>query len=262
MSQSTIQISDITNSSSSRILSRISRVESANEVSNRAVLARLDDRIQKESSCSRELSKISQEQSRAIEINEARFKTVLAEVLSGRKEYGDTRTMLRQLIKSQTVPGQNRPRIPLPAEKPSLRTIVFFRCRRFCWPVGTLSIRHTQTQRRRSSATRSAQESTESDIEVMFVPPLWLTRFAIRYRLAFDYDHATYEWHWGARLRPLTINNNPDFIEAIYKFDASAVRELFEGGKARPTDYVTPRHWPEPIPWYEVSLNVAFEGEV
>ena len=68
-------------------------------------------------------------------------------------------------------------------------------------------------------------------------------------------------WKLGTRLRPLTVNNNSFFIDAVMNLDVEGVRRSFAEGLARPTDYIKD-NWGDLRPWGEVCLYSTSENDV
>ena len=134
------------------------------------------------------------------------------------------------------------------------KTTFYWKTRYHSLPIGILRISVNQTRRCRGSEESASPESTESNIEVTFVPPKWLTCIAVDYRMNLGYDSIGDRWHWDANLRPLTVNQNPFVIQALRTLDLGAIQKSFREGLIHPTDYVL--LWGEDlIPWYRVRLS-------
>ncbi|KAL6715348.1 hypothetical protein ACLMJK_007614 [Lecanora helva] len=70
-----------------------------------------------------------------------------------------------------------------------------------------------QTTSRQSSCLDppSSEENTQLQLEVTFVPPLWLSWMAIRYTVSLDYQFTASQWDWGASR--IQINASKDGLD-------------------------------------------------
>lgn len=131
-------------------------------------------------------------------------------------------------------------------------TVVFWKYRLHSLPIGMLQIR----------LRRAAPHICElSEIDVEFVPPRWLSSFVINYSMKLSWDLIDSHWRWGATLKPLTVNHDPFFINAVWSLDVEGVRASFTTGLASPTDYLAYGNG-FIAPWYEVSFVSVFDGDV
>ena len=205
------------------------------------------------------------EQMRAIEINEEGFQAVqsalVAAVSSNREAHESTHAMLRQ---QETLMQRLGNKLASEYSKDCLRwshhrsngwgSTTFYRGTLYhSLPVGRLRISIKQTRQREGSEKPASPAGKELSISVTFVPPKWLTCLAVDYRMKLNYDSLEDQWHWGANLRPLTVNQNPFVIDALKKNDLVAIQKSFRGGLIHPTDYVLT--YVHVCPWYMVCLS-------
>lgn len=174
---------------------------------------------------------------------------------------GQLQQMVRKHVAFGTIgDGVRLSKPPVRSSNPMTETTVFWKHSFYWMPIGILKITRKTCQRGRNSSRSASHVSTESDIAVEFVPPRWLSSVLINYSMKRNYDLISDQWRWGGTLRPLTVNYNPFFIKAVESFDLEGVRRSFAEGLARPTDFLL--GFGAPLPWYEVGLQSAFEGEV
>ena len=147
--------------------------------------------------------------------------------------------------------------LPTPRARDSntiTETTVFWKYFSYRMPIGLLKIHLNESRQSKGSAGSNPQVCTESAIAIQFVPPRWLSNFAINYSMKLNHDLISGQWRWGATLNPLTVNYNPFFINAVKSLDVEGVRRAFSEGLARPTDYILDR-FSDLQPWYEVRLQ-------
>lgn len=166
---------------------------------------------------------------------------------------------LQQVLRSNVTFGMVESGVPF--SRPRARAsdtntgiTVYWKYYSYRMPIGILRIRLRKSQQSQTSSRSTRQIGTESEIAFGFVPPRWLSRVAIAYSMKLDYDLISDQWHWGATLKPLTVNCNRFFLNAVRSLDAEGVLRSFAEGLAQPTDYVLVDYH-GPIPWYEVSLE-------
>lgn len=127
-------------------------------------------------------------------------------------------------------------------------------------PIGKLRISTNHTRDCKGSENSNSPNSSETNIEATFVPPKWLTCLAVDYRMKLGYNSIEDQWHWGANLRPLTVNQNPFVIDALKTLDLGAIKKSFREGLIQPKDYVLSHG--EVRPWYWVCLSYTFIYDV
>lgn len=252
----------------SNVSSDLMSVKSASDEMHRDLRSRMGDHAERQDIVRHEMRC---EQMRAIDINEEGFQAVqsaLATAVSSNREgHESTQAMLRrqetlmQRLGNHIVFGNGKQCIRASRTRSvtwgsiTPKTTFYVKSRYHSLPIGKLRISIGQTRRCRVSEESASPESTEPNIEVTFVPPKWLTCLAVDYRMNFGYDSIGDQWHWGASLRPLTVNQNPFVIRALRSFDVGAIQKSFRDGLIHPSDYLL--GWGEHliIPWYQVRLN-------
>ena len=230
LSQATIDLGVESRAGFQTVNSQLTNVESFNRARHQAVLGLLKGRAQSE---------------------EVAFRAVSAEL----SQIGG---QLQEIKREQIAYGKMRKDTPLYSTHVGgsnvtiSETTVFWRHDLYNFPIGTLQISMKQVRRNRHSKRWDSQDSTESVIDVTFAPSRWLSRFAIEYTVKLSCDLTASQWQWGAKLKPLTINHNPMFIEAVERCDVEGVRKCFREGIAHPTDYISDG-W-RLVPWSSVII--------
>ena len=236
----------------------------------------MDDHSQRGDIVSQNVDDIRCKQMRAIEVNEAGFQAVQSALVTAasfnQEGHESTQAMLRrQEILMQRLGNhiafrvsKNCVRAPRSGSDGWLSTTpmitVYRKTLYHSLPIGKLRISTKQARHCRGSEDSASPESTQSIIEVTFVPPKWLTCLAVDYRMKLGYNSIGDQWHWGANLRPLTVNQNPFVIDALETVDFEAIQKSFREGLIHPTDYVLSHGnvWP----WYVVRLPYIFIYDV
>ena len=139
----------------------------------------------------------------------------------------------------------------------TLKTFVFWSYFHYRMPIGMLEIHMKKSREKKMSRHSAPRVCTVSEIAVEFVPPPWLSRVAINYSMKLTCDLISSQWHWGAKLEPLTVNCNLFFNNAIDNLDVEGVRISFAEGLAKPTDYVLDECG-SPEPWYSKKTNTMW----
>ena len=240
---------------------------------HRDLQSRMADHAEREDIVRQNVDEMRCKQMRAIEINEEGFQAVqsalVTAVLSNRAEHESTHAMLRQQetlmqrLGNKLASGYSNNCVRLPRTRSNSQssttsmTTVYWKTLYHSLPIGKLRISIDQTRRCRGSEESASPESTESNIEVTFVPPKWLTCLAVDYRMNLGYDSIGDRWHWGASLRPLTVNQNPSVTHALETLDLVAIQKSFREGLIHPTDYVLGCN-DLVVPWYCVCSPWIF----
>lgn len=291
LTQNTIQLSNDNNAGFQAISSRISQATGhlegqaivgfsnissdlkstklANDEMNRDLKSRMGDHAERQDIVRQNVDEMRCEQMRAIEINEEGFRAVQSALVtaasSNREAHESTNALLRrqdalmQRLGNHLAFRNSRNCIRSSPTRSDTwcsitrKTTFYWKTRYHSLPIGRLRISIDQSRCYRGSEESASPESTESSIEVTFVPPKWLTCLAVDYRMKLNYDSIEDQWHWGANLRPLTVNQNPFVINALEKFDLVEIRKLFREGLVHPTDYVLT--YGNVWPWYMVCLS-------
>lgn len=254
----------------STISSQHTASESANEARHQTVLAHLDDHTKRHELNSERVDEVFQQQARSMDMNEAGLRAVHSSMItassSSSEDHKATHAMLihcqgqlQQVLRSNVTFGTvgNGKLWSTPRARASnliSESTVFWKYYHYRMPIGTLKIDLRKSRHSQTSSRSTRQIGTESDIAFDFVPPRWLSRVVIAYSMKLKYDLISNQWHWGATLKPLTVNCNPFFLNAVRSLDVEGVRRSFAEGLAQPTDYVLVGY-DRPIPWYMVSLE-------
>lgn len=272
LSQSTIQLGTEVKSGFSTVTSQLTGTESASGVRHQTVVAHLTDLARSDSHNTEKLDEVSRQQVRSIDIIEQGFQAVQSSLItsssSDSEEHRTTHAMLsqcqshmQQLLRKHLTFGVAEDSVHLPSTCPkalnpnTTETAVFWKYRSLCLPVGTLRIHLNQTRKIINSRRSAPQVYDKSKISVEFVPPPWLSSFVINYSMELSRNLINSHWRWGATLKPLTVNDNPFFINAVRSLDVEGVRTSFATGLASPTDYLAYDDAYENgliKPWYEL----------
>lgn len=272
LSQSTIQLGTEFKSGLSTVTSQLTGTESASGVRHQTVVAHLTDLARSDSHNTEKLDEVSRQQVRSIDIIERGFQAVQSSLItsssSDSEEHRTTHAMLSQcqshlqrLVRKHLTFGVAEDSIHLPSTRPktlnpnTTETVVFWNYLSLRLPVGTLRIRLNQTRKTNNSRRSAGQVCAKSEIAVKFVPPPWLSSFAINYSMELSRNLINSHWRWGATLKPLTVNYNRFFINAVRSLDVEGVRTSFATGLASPTDYLANDDAYENgliKPWYEL----------
>ena len=277
LSQTASQLNSEAKAGFSTVSSQQTLTESANEARHQTVLAHLDDHAKSDYVISEKMDEIFERHGRSMDMNEAGFQAVhsslVASSSSSKEDHKTTHTMLSQLQGQWQQVLRNRvtfgaigdgvcsPTACARTSNPITDTTVYWKYALYRMPIGMLKIRLNKRQQSKNSSRSTSQVCRDSEIALQFVPPRWLSRVVINYSMRLKYELISDQWHWGATLRPLTVNYNPFFINAVESCDVEGVRRSFAEGLARPTDFVLGT-WHGPLPWYEVGLESAFDSEV
>lgn len=262
----------------SAVSSQHTACESANEARHLTVLAHLDNHTKRHELNSERVDEVFQQQVRSMDMNEAGLQAVHSSLVtassSSSEDHKATHAMLshcqgqlQQVLRNNVTFGTvgngkiwSTPRAG--ASNLISESTVFWKYHHYRMPIGTLKIRLRKSRQSRNSSRSTPQICTESDIALEFVPPRWLSRVTIAYSMKLNHDLISDQWHWGATLKPLTVNYNPFFVNAVNNLDGEGVRRSFAEGLAHPTDYILDPNSEyilemdgSPRPWYEVRLE-------
>ncbi|KAL9121112.1 MAG: hypothetical protein Q9187_002336 [Circinaria calcarea] len=252
LSHSTGQLSDETKAGFQMVSSQLAGAVSTREAKNLEALNRSDDLTQNGNLNSQKLDEVFQQQGRVIHVSEVGLQAVHSSLM--RKGHKVTQALLSQygaqldqITRILGTGGHSVYSTSKRLEAPHLTTMetsMFWRFFSYSLPIGNLNIARQSIRSKRSAS----QDHTEWKIAVNFVPPWWLSSFAVRYVMKLDHDLIGDQWRWGASLNPLTINHDPFFLKAARDCVVEGVQESFRKGLARKTDYVLDP-WGEPQPW-------------
>ena len=256
----------------SNVSSDLQTAKSASDEMHRALQSRMDEHAQRGGIVRQKVDEIRCKQKREIEINEAGFQAVQSALVTAasfnREGHESTHAMLRQQetivqrLGKQLAFGNSNDYVRSPRSHSDKcgsnipMAIVYWKTLYHSLPVGKLCISIVQTRPCKASENSSSPESIESNIEVTFVPPKWLTCLAVEYRIKLGYNSIRDQWHWGANLRPLTVNQNPFVIHALSTLDLGAIQKSFREGLIRRTDCILSSGGLQP--WYRVCLSYIF----
>ena len=272
-SQATGQLGAEARASFSNVSSDLKNFRSASDGMHRALQSHMDDQAQRDDVVRQNVDEIQGTQTRAIEITEAGFQAVQSALVTAasfsREGHESTHAMLRehknlmQRLGNHLTFGASKNCARVPRSGPdkwgstASMTTVYWKTLYHSLPIGYLRISLDHSRNCKGSEDSTSPESAESNIEVTFVPPKWLTCLAVDYRMKILYNSIGDEWHWGANLRPLTVNQNPSVINALETLDLGAIQKSFEEGFLHPTDYVL-RGRRRLASWYMVRLSYIF----
>ena len=277
LSQATGQLGAEARASFSNVSSDLKSSRLASDGMHRALRSHMDDQAQRDNVVRQNVDNIQGTQTTAIEITEAGFQAVqsaLVAAASFNREghesthamLGEQRTLMQRLGNHLTFGASNNC-VRAPRGGPDKwgstapMTTVYWKPFYHNLPIGYLRISLDRSQDSKGSEDSTTPESTESNIKVTFVPPKWLTCLAVEYRMKLVYNFIGDQWHWGANLRPLTVNQNPFVINALETLDLGAIQKSFEEGFLHPTDYVL-RGRSSLASWYMVRLSYIFIYDV
>lgn len=277
LSKTASQLNSEAKAGFSAVSSQHNFTESANEARHQEVLAHLDDHAKRDDVNSERKDEIFERHVRSMDMNEAGFQAVHSSLVaassSSKEDHKKTHAMLsrfqsqlQQMVRKHVAfgtigDGVRLSKPPVRSSNPMTETTVFWKHSFYCMPIGILEITRKTCQRSRNSSRSASHVSTESAIAVEFVPPRWLSSVLINYSMKLSYDLVSHQLRLGATLRPLTVNYNEYFINAVRRVDVEGVRRSFAEGLAKPTDCILGlglciRHWSE------VGLESAFDSEV
>ena len=261
----------------SNISSDLKSAKLASDEMHRDLQSRMENDVERNDFIRQTVDEVRGEQLRTIEMTELGFQAVqsalVTAVSSNREEHHSTHTMLRrqetlmQRLGNHLALGNSKTSVRSPRTRSDTwgpitpRTTFYWRTRYHGLPLGILRISICQARKYKGAENSASPESTESNIEVTFVPPKWLTCLALDYRMKLSYNSIEDQWHWGVNMRPLTVNQNPFVINALKSVDLGAIQKSFRDGLIRPTDYVLGR-WGHILEWYSVRLPYTYIYDV
>lgn len=101
----------------------------------------------------------------------------------------------------------------------------------------------------------ASEQSEQSRIGFVFVPPRWLSSTTLRGALEVLYSQESGLPNWTFTITPISVNVNPLLYQAIHSRDVAGLQHLFREGLARPTDYIPNRPPATPLSLYEVGIE-------
>ena len=273
VSQATGHLEAETRGGFSNVSSDLQTAKFASDEMHRALQSRLDIHAQRGDVVRQNVDEIRCKQMKAIEVNEAGFQGVQSALVTAasfsREGHESTHAMLReqrtlmQRLGNHLAFGASNNCVRAPLSDPDKwgstapTTTVYWKTFYYSLPIGYLRISLDHGHNSKGSEDSPASESTESSISVAFAPPKWLTCLAVDYRMKLVYNSIGDQWHWGANLRPLTVNQNPFVIDALDTVNLEGIQKSFREGLLHPTDYVLMRGT-DLRPWYMV--RAPYEG--
>ncbi|KAL9608265.1 MAG: hypothetical protein Q9167_006889 [Letrouitia subvulpina] len=121
----------------------------------------------------------------------------------------------------------------MPIEEPYKMTKIYV------FPIGKLLVHHTKPRSHRVSPEDDEWRVTK--IDAVFIPPWFLSNTMIRAHMRY-YHSSTYRSPEPTyTLQPISINQDPDLEDALWRCDTPKLRDLFSMNRARPTDMVLDR---------------------
>lgn len=135
-----------------------------------------------------------------------------------------------------------KPAIPEQCKGPDLKTTVaatlYWSARLYSLPIGTLHAQVLIKSKCNASIGAAGQELEESNINLTFVPPRWLSRIMFRCDLEICHKVKSSFPSLMISITPVSINTNPLLYQAVEQADVEGLQYLFRTGLARPTDYI------------------------
>lgn len=255
----------------SSISSQLDNTEASNAARDTSILLSLGDVAR---NCESSIEKIDhdlQQQDRAIDLNEVGHEAILSSIItassSNLEAHKTTRDIVRQyrgeteqLFRSHITFGKvlKRPTSRFTCNQGSnfvtMGTSVLWHWGSSRLPLGTLEITFYQSRQTTCSRHFSSGISTPSGFTAKFLPPQWFSNLAIAYSIRVSYEMTSSQWRWDTTLRPMTVNYDPSFINAVRRLDVAGVDAAFTSGRANPKDYII-KDWRNPGPWYEVCFR-------
>ena len=107
----------------------------------------------------------------------------------------------------------------------------------YALPLGNIELKRGRRYRRSSSDQSTDDKLSQSEINITFVPPSWLSCLALRCSIQF-HRHDLERETLRTNLRPITVNHNPLLRETIDNQDIDGLQKLLRAGKVHATDHV------------------------
>ena len=124
----------------------------------------------------------------------------------------------------------------------------------FDFGLGLLSVKAFRNRPLNQSSRVHGRDNLR--LKVSFLPPSWMSRTALRATIDVPGQSFLSNSWPSIILQPVTINQNPNLLEALHCLDLVKLRHLFETKQARPTDMIMDLELNEPVPLGEVSFHV------
>ena len=119
-------------------------------------------------------------------------------------------------------------------------------------PTGSIKFQMLRKLYSSPSDQPTDEELSQSEINVTFIPPPWLSSLALRFSLQMR-RHGLEREILRSSLRPVVINGIPLLLEAIQSCDVCKLQRLIQTEKLHLTDYVVKDG--ELTPLGEVSIR-------
>ena len=255
------------------VSSQLASTESSSENRHQVILGRLNNHVQNNDFNLQKLDEVSQQQVRAVDIAEAGFQAVhsglVNSVTSNQEGHNATHALLsqvgghlQQILRDRVTFGSVRERAlssfdcgrKSNSSATTKEVPVFWERHSYCLPIGTLQLDVSKRQEITCSTKSTLEDRMKSKITATFVPPRWLSSFAIKYAIVVNYSLNGNYWRHSMNLDPMTVNHNPIFIKAVENCDVKGVQKSFREGLARPTDHII-NYYGALVPWTKVSFH-------
>ena len=255
------------------VSSQLTSAELSCEKRHQVILGRLNNQVHNSDFSLQKLDEVSQQQVRAVDIAEAGFQAVhsglVNSLTSNQEGHNATHALLsqvgghlQQILRDRVTFGSVRERAFSSfdcgrisnSSATTMEAPVFWKKRYSHYlPIGALQLDVSPRQESTSSKNSAPEDGMESKITATFVPPRWLSSLAIKYAIVVNYNSMGNYLCQSMNLNPITVNYNPNFIEAVMNCDVKGVQKSFREGLARPTDHIIDGL--NLVPWTKVSFH-------
>ena len=253
LDQRTLYLSEENTPRHNAMSSQLTQVESANDAGLQNVSIRLDENARLSVLNTQKLDVAAQGHIR-VESTVSEFTgkvcSTLRQVHEGPHQiqnchitYGPTSRRARKILDN-------------PTDRENIHeAVVYWSWKSYHLPLGCLWF-DMRTSRKTQHVDRKLVCSLmHTEVSVTFAAPVWLSKHVIRLMASVEHKSNTREWALGASLKPMILNCDPVFLQAVTNCDVEGVRRSFQLGTARPNDYVVIGSLP-PLPWFKVSPSV------
>ncbi len=125
------------------------------------------------------------------------------------------------------------------------QTVTVYHKYNFC--VGQLLVQKFESAK--------TDRTCDTNFEIEFVPPWWMSNIILRCSITKSQDTACGRLGPVLSLTPISINQNPDLLKALYGCDVSQLKTLFTAYSARPTDMIIDPQFSDCVTLIEVGLR-------
>ena len=250
MDRAIISLGDESQLHHNTINSQLTQFQTSNDAGFQSVITHLTDNTQSSSLNSLKLDDISRQQNRIVD--------ELSSKVCSRLRQVDERLQQMQACHITYGPATRTPRNISKSSgnhNNAYESIVYW-----CWnyyrlPFGYLRFTLRRSRKTQNTSSKIVAEKMHSEISVTFAAPIWLSKLAIDFMAKIDHNLTSREWFLGARLKPMVINSDSMFREALENGNVESLTWMFQTGRSQPSDYVIGDNG-FPCPWYIVSHAV------